>query len=65
MLKGSVVIEQPEPLPPPEKEEVIHLQEEDVKAIIRCLMDLSYDPKTDVYQCPPKIIDLAEELGVN
>jgi len=65
MLNGSVVVEQPEPLPPPERSEVVHLEKEDLEAIIKCLMDLSYNPKVDTFQVPPRILDLAEELGVN
>ncbi len=63
MLKGLVTTE--EVTIPPEKEEVIHLQESDLKAIIQCLLDLSYNKETDVYECPNEIINLGEELGIS
>ncbi len=64
MLVGTVEIPQ-EAIPPQETVEVVHLHKEDLEAIIKCLMDLSYDPKVDTFQCPPRIIDLAEELGIS
>ena len=65
MLNGSVVTEQPEPLLVQEAQEVVYLEKEDLVAIIKCLMDLSYDSKIDTFQVPPRILDLAEELDVN
>ena len=64
MLEGTVTLEQVEPPPPPEKQDVVHLDKEDLSAIIRCLLDLSYDSTVDTYKCPSRIIELGEQLGV-
>ena len=63
MLKGQVPVNQAEP-PPQETEEVVHLHEVDLKAIVKTLMDLCYDSGKDIYECPSALTDLAEELDV-
>lgn len=63
MLKALVPINQADP-PPQETEEVVHLQESDLKAILKTLLDLAYDKGSDTYQCPGDLVTLGEELDV-
>lgn len=49
----------------PEETEGIILEEEDIRAILKSILDLSYDKKVDIFSCDQGVIKLAEELGVS
>ena len=45
--------------------EVVMLTKNEVRGLIKSVMDLSYNKGTDTFECDQTLIEMAEELDVN
>lgn len=50
---------------PPRQSIIVQLELHEVKAIIKTLLDLSYNKSTDIFEVESEIIKMAEELGIH